>query len=50
MFQVRPIGQVRPWPYHIYGELELVNVGVVVIIMQYGRTTFKLFATVLLVS
>ena len=45
------IGQVRPWPYHIYGELELENVqkvGVVVITTQYGRTISKLLATVLI--
>ena len=38
------------WLYHIYGELELVNMqkcmGVVVITTQYGRTTSKLLATV----
>ena len=39
---IRPVAQVRPW------GSEYAKVGVVVITMQYGRTTSKLFATVLL--
>ena len=45
---IASLGQVRPWPYRIYAELELENMHkwmCIVITRQYGRTTTKLLAT-----